>query len=65
MLDHDHTFTGTQDSGASESVFLSDPDGNGLELYYDRPREQWTDEGGKPVFSMPRRFNVEDLLDEL
>jgi catechol 2,3-dioxygenase len=40
VLDHGYTFTGTQDNGASESVFLRDPDGNGLELYYDRPREQ-------------------------
>jgi hypothetical protein len=36
VLEHGHTFTGTQDSGPSESVFLRDPDGNGLELYYDR-----------------------------
>jgi len=65
VLDSGYTFTGTQDSGASESIFLLDPDGNGLELYYDRPREQWIDEHGKPVFTMPRRFDPEDLLDEL
>ena len=65
VLDYGYTFTGTQDSGTSESVFLRDPDGNGLELYYDRPREQWTDEQGKPVFTMPREFDPEDLLDEL
>jgi catechol 2,3-dioxygenase len=57
--------SGTQDSGASESVFLDDPDGNGIELYYDRPREMWTDEQGKPIFAMPRRFDPESLLDEL
>ncbi len=65
VLDHGHTLTGTQDSGASESVFLDDPDGNGIELYYDRPREMWTDEQGKPIFAMPRRFDPESLLDEL
>ena len=65
VLDHGHALTGTQDSGASESVFLRDPDGNGLEFYYDRPREQWTDEQGKPVFTMPLTFDPEDLLDEL
>ncbi len=57
--------SGTQDSGASESVFLDDPDGNGIELYYDRPREMWTDEQSKPIFTMPRRFDPESLLDEL
>ena len=64
VLDHGHTLTGTQDDGASESVFLRDPDGNGLELYYDRPREQWTDEQGKPFFTRPRRFDPEDKLNE-
>ena len=30
------------------SVYLNDPDGNGVELYYDRPREQWfTPDGGR------------------
>ena len=65
VLDHGHALSGTQDSGASESVFLDDPDGNGIELYYDRPREMWTDEQGKPIFAMPRRFDPESLLDEL
>ena len=65
VLDHGHVLTGTQDDGASESVFLRDPDGNGLELYYDRPRELWTDEQGKPFFERPRRFDPEDLLAEL
>lgn len=31
------------------SVYLRDPDGNGLELYYDRPRSAWTDADGRPV----------------
>jgi catechol 2,3-dioxygenase len=65
VLDHGHALSGTQDDGASVSVFLSDPDGNGIELYYDRPKERWTDERGKPFFAWPRRFDPEDLLDEL
>jgi len=32
---------GASDHGVSEAVYLSDPDGNGIELYADRPREQW------------------------
>jgi catechol 2,3-dioxygenase len=65
VLDHGHSLGGTQDDGASVSVFLSDPDGNGLELYYDRPRERWTDERGKPFFERPRRFDPDDLLEDL
>ena len=32
---------GASDHGVSEALYLSDPDGNGLELYWDRPAEQW------------------------
>src|SRR5205823_14860524 len=33
--------TGAADHGVSEALYLNDPDGNGLELYWDRPREEW------------------------
>jgi catechol 2,3-dioxygenase len=43
VLDHGHdAFTGGQHTPAGEAVYLEDPDGNGLELYYDGPREQCT-----------------------
>ena len=32
---------GASDHGVSEALYLRDPDGNGVELYWDRPREQW------------------------
>jgi catechol 2,3-dioxygenase len=32
---------GASDHGVSEALYLSDPDGNGIELYWDRPRERW------------------------
>lgn len=35
------SFTGTGDHLVSEAFYFNDPEGNGLELYYDRPREQW------------------------
>ena len=34
---------GASDHGVSEALYLRDPDGNGVELYRDRPREQWPD----------------------
>ena len=33
--------SGATDHGVSEAIYLSDPDGNGIELYRDRPREEW------------------------
>jgi catechol 2,3-dioxygenase len=49
----------------SERVYLDDLDGNGLELTCDRPRNQWMDEGGKLIVTMPTQFDPEDLLAEL
>lgn len=40
-------FDGFSDHGVSEAIYLSDPDGNGLEFYADRPREQWPFRNGE------------------
>lgn len=42
------------DHGGTVSVYLNDPDGNGVELYYDRPREQWFTPDGRPVLKADR-----------
>ena len=49
LVDHAYPIDAAEDHGATVSVYLSDPDGNGVELYYDRPREEWWDEGGRPI----------------
>jgi catechol 2,3-dioxygenase len=43
------------------SVYLRDPDGNGVELYYDRPREQWFDAQGRPIIKADP-FDPRDLV---
>ncbi len=53
--------TGASDHGVSEALYLGDPDGNGVELYWDRPREDWPEpkrgSGGRdvPRAARPRR----------
>ena len=56
---------GASDHGVSEALYLSDPDGNGVELYWDRPQEAWpfTKEGELAMFTRP--LDLEDLLREL
>jgi catechol 2,3-dioxygenase len=55
--------TGASDHGVSEAIYLRDPDGNGIELYYDRPKEQWpTDGEGVAMFTRP--LDLESLLAE-
>lgn len=55
---------GASDHGVSEALYLRDPDGNGVELYWDRPKEQWprTPEGDLAMVSKP--LDLESLLKE-
>ena len=56
---------GASDHGVSEALYLSDPDGNGIELYWDRPKELWPrDENGQIEMST-RRLELNSLLGEL
>lgn len=41
LKDAHYHFTGASDHGVSEALYLNDPDGNGVELYWDKPKEQW------------------------
>jgi catechol 2,3-dioxygenase len=56
---------GASDHGVSEALYLNDPDGNGIELYWDRPKELWPrDENGQIEMST-RRLELSSLLGEL
>lgn len=54
---------GASDHGVSEALYLRDPDDNGVELYWDRPWEEWprTAEGGLAMFT--RSLNLDSLLE--
>jgi catechol 2,3-dioxygenase len=54
LLDRGVYIDHATDHGGTVSVYLSDPDGNGVELYYDRPRSEWFDESGRPVLKAER-----------
>jgi catechol 2,3-dioxygenase len=56
--------TGASDHGVSEALYLDDPEGNGVELYWDRPRGDWptTEDGGIAMFTAP--LDVRGLLEE-
>lgn len=45
LLDANYPLTGASDHGVSEAIYLNDPDNNGVELYWDRPREEWPVDG--------------------
>jgi len=56
--------TGAADHGASEALYLNDPDRNGVELYRDRPRAEWprNADGGLAMYT--RQLDVHALLEE-
>ncbi len=59
-----HPLTGASDHGVSEAVYLDDPDGNGLELYRDRPRPEWPRDAQGGIEMWTRRLDLEALLAE-
>jgi catechol 2,3-dioxygenase len=54
---------GLSDHFVSEAIYLADPDGHGIEIYWDRPREVWEGQVGERMTTLP--LNVESLLAEL
>jgi catechol 2,3-dioxygenase len=56
--------TGASDHGVSEAFYLDDPEGNGIEVYSDRPRERWTWDNGL-VTMQTKQLDVEAMLREI
>lgn len=65
LLKANYPVGGASDHGVSESIYLDDPDGNGVELYWDRPRELWKyqADGSLEIFAKP--IDLKNLLKEL
>ena len=62
-------FAGTGDHLVSEAFYFTDPEGNGIELYWDRPRDQWQWTNGQvamdTLFIDPNKYLAEHLTDEV
>jgi catechol 2,3-dioxygenase len=58
VIDAGVPLSGASDHGVSEAIYFHDPDQNGIELYRDRPREQWPEE----MFTAP--LDLQELLTE-
>jgi len=54
---------GASDHGVSEALYLRDPDGNGVELYYDRPREEWPTAPSGQLTMFTKQLDLRGLLD--
>lgn len=56
---------GASDHGVSEALYLRDPDDNGVELYWDRPNEEWPRTPGGELAMFTRRLDLDSLLREI
>lgn len=65
LMDENYPITGASDHGVSEAIYLDDPDGNGVELYWDKPKEEWPtkEDGSLEMFTKP--LNIQGLIAEL
>jgi len=65
LINERYPISGASDHGVSEAIYLDDPDGNGVELYRDRPRKEWeyTEDGSVKMVTQP--LDLKDLLTEL
>ncbi len=65
LQENDYPLTGAADHGVSEALYLDDPDKNGVELYWDRPRENWPLKEDGSIDMYTRRLDIADLLAQL
>jgi catechol 2,3-dioxygenase len=65
LLEAHYPLSGASDHGVSEALYLNDPDGNGVELYVDRPRTQWPVNANGELEMVTGRLDLEGLLAEL
>jgi catechol 2,3-dioxygenase len=56
---------GASDHGVSEAIYLSDPDGNGVELYWDRPHDEWPRDPDGSLAMYTTRLDLDGLMREL
>ena len=62
LLEHRVPITGASDHGVSEAIYLNDPDGNGVELYWDRPAAEWPRDAEGKLAMGTRRLDLDGLL---
>ncbi len=62
VIEHGWTLDGASDHGVSEALYLADPDGNGIELYWDRPEAAWPREANGSLAMITAPLDVDGLL---
>jgi catechol 2,3-dioxygenase len=62
LIDAHYPLTGASDHGVSEAIYLNDPDDNGVELYWDKPKAEWPKDEAGYLKMVTDPLNLADLL---
>ena len=65
VLEANYPITGASDHGVSEAIYMNDPDGNGVELYWDKPKDQWPFDSSGNLQMVTEYLDLQELLKEL
>ena len=65
LIKADYPLTGASDHGVSEALYLNDPDNNGVELYWDKPKDQWPHHADGSLQMFVKVLDLNALLNEL
>lgn len=65
LMDSNYPIDGSADHGVSEAIYLRDPDGNGVEIYCDRPRSEWKVSNDSMVEMVTEGLDLDGLLKEV
>jgi len=65
LLSHGYPLTGAADHGVSEALYLNDPDQNGIELYWDRPKQEWPRQADGSIQMFTKPLELQALLAEV
>lgn len=65
LIDVEYSLSGAADHGVSEAIYLNDPDGNGVELYWDRPKSEWPFDAEGNIQMVTEYLDIALLLKEI
>jgi len=65
LIDARYPISGAADHGVSEAIYLDDPDGNGVELYWDKPKANWPVDASGNLQMVTEALDIADLLAEI
>ncbi|MCM2325724.1 MAG: VOC family protein [Candidatus Woesearchaeota archaeon] len=64
LIENKWPIDGAADHGVSEAIYLMDPDGNGIEIYADRPKDKWEYDGKGNVIMYTKKLDLKNLIKE-